>query len=83
MQLCPAVTTSQLGSVRRRVVQGKSKLTPWLHEGYAIGRTVFAHHLDPLLTVDFQATLHEVQRRRNVEGAHDARDHHTSRGRRL
>ena len=27
----------------------------------------------------FQARLHEVQRRRNVESAHDARDQHTSR----
>ena len=49
----------------------------------AIGRNVLVHHLDPPLTIDFQAKLHEVLRRCNVKSAHDARDHHSSRGRRL
>ena len=40
------------------------------------------HHLDPLFTADFQARLH-VQRRPNVKSARDARDRHSSRGRRL
>ena len=49
----------------------------------AVGRNVLVHHFDPLLTVDFQAMLHEVQGRCNVKSAHDARSHHSSRGRRL
>ena len=48
--------------------------------GCAIGHNVLVHHLDPLLSVEFQAGLHEVQRRCNVAGTHDARDHHPSRG---
>ena len=39
--------------------------------------------LDPLLSVEFQARLHEVQRGRSVAGTHDARDHHPLRGVRL
>ena len=55
---CLVVLTSKHESVRRRVVQEQSKLTPRLHEGCAVG----------------QAKLHEVQRRCNVKSAHDARD---------
>ena len=73
VQHCLVVFTSQPGSVRRCVVQDQSKNTPRLHEGCAIGHEVLVHHLDPLLSIEFHARLHEVQRGRNVAGAHDAR----------
>ena len=37
VQHCAVVLTSKPGSVRRRVAQEQSKLTPRLHEGCAIG----------------------------------------------
>ena len=80
---CPLMVASQPGSVRRRVLQDQQKLTPKLHEGCAIGHNVLVNHLDPLLTVDFQPRIHEVQRWCNVKSAYDARDHDSSRGRRL
>ena len=39
----------------------KKKITPRLHEGCAIGHNAFVRHLDPRLSVEFQARLHEVQ----------------------
>ena len=62
VQHCLVVLTSQLARVRQRVVQGQEKLTLGLHEGCAIGHNVLVHHFRPLFTVDFQASLREVQR---------------------
>ena len=58
VQHCLAVFTSRPASVRRRVGSIKTySQAPW---GCAIGRNVLVHHLDPLLTADFQATLSNV-----------------------
>ena len=81
VQHCLAVFTSQPASVRRRVVQDQ-KLRPG-SMGCAIGHNVLVHHLDPLLSVELQARLHEVQRGRTVASTHDAKDHQPSRGVRL
>ena len=74
----PACTraTAHCPGAKKTHAQAPRGLHNWAHN-------VLVHHPYPLFTVDFQARLHEVQCPCNVKSAHDARDHHCSRGRRL